>query len=95
MCSSPKGSVKKSRLPAKGSFGEMDYSDYAAMVQRSNASYERRQDELAALRDQRVSESPVIAQNESSEDTLESSAVLTPFQRVIDWLNQPFQFPQR
>lgn len=44
MCSTPRGKSTKSKRPTSGLSGEMDYADYAAaMVRRSNESFERRQ----------------------------------------------------
>jgi hypothetical protein len=64
MCSSPKGGKTKPYLSSEvdSTFADMNSSEYSDMVKRANESYEKRQEELAELRKNRVYAQP-LAQN--------------------------------
>lgn len=54
MCSSPKGHKTTRKKHLKTSSSRMAYDDYAAMIRRSNQSYETRQLELQIMRSQKT-----------------------------------------
>jgi len=71
MCSSPKGSRSKTNLSSAvdSTFADMNSSEYSDMARRANESFERRQEELAELKKNRVSSQP-HTQNSAPEITL-------------------------
>jgi len=50
MCSSPKGSTTRRRHAKRSEFSQLEYEDYARMVQRASAVYDRIEQEKAEKR---------------------------------------------
>ncbi|MFK5948999.1 MAG: hypothetical protein QM500_09565 [Methylococcales bacterium] len=59
MCSSPKGSSQCFRHSKKKEFSRADYDEYASMVERASAVYDRIEREKAEKRELLAKENPI------------------------------------
>ena len=83
MCSSPKGQTSIKRTRVTTLIDEMEYSEYSAMIRSSNASFERREQQKARLKERQLASNSIESLANRPKTASKSKSILSEFCSAI------------
>ncbi len=89
MCSSPKGSTTRRRHVKKSEFSHSEYEEYARMVRKASAVYDRIEQEKAEKTQVSASQQSTITDNKKDILKNEDRVLVTVFSGIKAFLLRP------